>query len=42
MTRELNRRESFAALAAAIAQNGAATLAGIAIEKPVLALAPDF
>jgi len=41
-TRKSNGREAFAAFAAAIAQNGAATFAGIAIEKSVLAFAPDF
>jgi hypothetical protein len=42
MTRELNRRQAFAAVAAAVAQDGAAALARIAIKKPVLTLAPDF
>jgi hypothetical protein len=42
MTRELYRRQAFAAVAAAVAQDGAAASARIAIEKPVLTLAPDF
>jgi hypothetical protein len=42
MTRKLNGREAFAANAAAIAQDSTTAFAGIAIEKPVLTLAPDF
>jgi len=42
MNAQLNRREAFAALAAAIAQNGAPALARISVQKPVLTLAPDF
>jgi len=38
----LNRRETFAAHAAAVAERGAPALAGIAVQEPVLALAPDF
>jgi len=38
----LNRRQAFAAFAAAVAQCGAATLGGFAGEKPVLPFAPDF
>jgi hypothetical protein len=34
--------ETFAALAAAVGQNGAAAFAGITVEKPVLAFAADF
>jgi hypothetical protein len=37
-----NWREAFAAVAAAVGERGFATLAGIAIEKPVLAFAADF
>jgi len=38
----LDRRETLAASTAAIAQNGAATLFGLAIEKTVLPFAADF
>ncbi len=42
MDAQLYRREALAALAAAIGQNGTATLAGITVEKPVLPLATDL
>jgi hypothetical protein len=41
-TRESDRCQTFAALAAAIGQNGAATFAGITVQKSVLAFAADF
>ena len=37
-----NRRQAFAAVAAAVGQRGLAALAGIAVEKSVLAFAADF
>jgi len=37
-----NRRQAFAAVAAAVGQRGLAALAGIAVKKPVLAFATDF
>jgi hypothetical protein len=37
-----NRRQAFAAVAAAVGQRGLPALAGIAVEKPVLAFAADF
>src|SRR5258706_2523909 len=37
-----NRRQAFAAHAAAVGQRGLAALAGITVQKPVLALATDF
>ena len=37
-----NRRQAFAAVAAAVGQRGLAALAGIAIEKSMLAFATDF
>jgi len=40
--RELNRRQAFAALAAAVAQRGAAAFGGFAGKKPVLPFAADF
>jgi hypothetical protein len=42
MDAQSDRGETFAALAAAVGQNGAAAFAGIAVEKPVLAFAADF
>jgi hypothetical protein len=38
----LDWRQPFAAYAAAVAENGLATLARIAAQKPVLAFPPDF
>jgi hypothetical protein len=37
-----NRRQAFAAVAAAVGQCGLAALAGIAVQKPVLTFAADF
>ncbi len=37
-----NRRQAFAAHAAAVGQRGLAALGGIAVQKPVLAFAADF
>lgn len=38
----LNRRQALASHPAAVAENGLATLARIAVQKPVLAFPPDF
>jgi hypothetical protein len=40
--RELNRRQAFATVAAAVAQRGAAAPGGFAGEKPVLPFAAHF
>jgi hypothetical protein len=40
--RKSDRSQAFATYTAAVTQYGAAAFAGIAIEKPVLAFAPDF
>jgi len=37
-----NWRQAFAAYASAIAQNGAATLAGISVKETMLPFPPDF